>query len=95
MSNNWAIDYRDAYLHGGILSIGNTMSLKGKFPHSLCIAGLENGGEQSLVVSHGQKIISTSPLVAISTDALNEADTLMSLKGTSNQLNILVFKIHS
>lgn len=49
-------------------------------PLPLCIAGVESGGQQSLVVSQGQIIISNSPLVALSTDALNEADTLRSFR---------------
>lgn len=61
--------------------------------HPFYNAGIGNGGEQYLV--DRQKSISPCPLAVVSTNALNKADTLTSLKGTSNQLTILVFKIHS
>lgn len=44
-------------------------------PHLLCIVRLKSREEHSLVVSQGKP-----PLVALSTDALNEANTLMSFR---------------
>ena len=76
----------------------NNSDSKGKTgvsTHPLYIARTGSRGEQYLVVSHRQKSISPCPLAVVSTNALNGADTLTSLKGTSNQLTILVFKTHS
>lgn len=75
-----------------------TVNLEGAgdpLPRPTRYPGTGNGEEQSLVESQ-PSIISKSPLAALSTDAVNETNTLnVLLKGTSNQLTILVFKTHS